>query len=126
MKLRQLFSGELGINSRLLAWFLAIALIPCGVIGLVSEFISARAMEKTVQRGLQVVGENKASAIDNFMRERRGDVALAGHLQFVINATNELGELLTKSSLDSPEYTMKSAPFRQIFSFYQDSYGYIN
>ncbi len=126
MRQPRLISAELGINSRLLVWFLAIALIPCGLIGMISEFISARAMKRTVQRGLMVMSENKAAAIDNFIRERRGDVSLAGHLQFVINATTQLGELLTKSSLDSPEYKTKSAPFRQIFSYYRDSYGYEN
>ena len=124
MKLRRRFSGEMGINSRLLAWFLAIALIPCGLIGLVGEFISSRAMEETVQRGLMVVSENKAAAIDSFIRERRGDVTLAGHLPFVVKATQELGEFLSNGSLDSADYKSKSASYRKLFAQYRDAYGY--
>ena len=60
--------GELGITSRLLVWFLAIALVPCGAIAVLIEVISSRANMKSIRQGLMLVAEYKAETIDTFMR----------------------------------------------------------
>ena len=116
--------GELGISARLLLWFLAIALIPCGMIAVVIELITSRAIETTVRHGLTVICENKVDAIDRFMGERRGDVVLAGRLQFVVAAVQALTTVLEKHELGDAEYARASASSRRLLSFYQDAYGY--
>ena len=126
MKRPQFLSKELGLSSRLLIWFLAIALIPCGLITLISEVVSTSSIEKTVRRGLIVASENKTTAIDNYIVERRGHASLAGNLPSVMNATRDLNELLSKVDRNSDEYKLKSAPFRRFFSKYRDTYGYEN
>jgi len=126
MKFPRLNTAELSIAARLLLWFLAIALIPCGILLGVIEYVSSVALEKTVRRNLQVIAAAKVSAIENYSRERRGDAAIAGRLPFVINATTRLSEVLRKEALDSPDYKKESASFRRVFSFYQDAYGYSN
>jgi methyl-accepting chemotaxis protein WspA len=121
-----LLPAELNITQRLLLWFLAISLIPCGVVTLVIDLMASRALEKTVRRGLTTIAEAKVAAIENFVSERRGDVALAGRLYFVIEATTRLPELVKSQGIDSPAYQKESAEYRKLFSYYQDNYGYSN
>jgi methyl-accepting chemotaxis protein WspA len=120
------FHVEPGIFARLLFWFLAIALIPCLILAIVIEAVTSAALERTLRRGLMVISESKAAAIESFVRERRRDVAVAGHLPFVTEAVDTLGNLLKSESIDSPAYKRASASHRQILSHYHDAYGYNN
>ena len=126
MNIKRLLPGELSISSRLLIWFLAIALVPCGVLTGVIETITSLALEKTVHHGLMVAAESKTAAIENYVRGRRSDVTVAGHLPFVAHATLALSEVLRKESMDSPGYKKESGSARQVFSHYRDAYGYSN
>ena len=126
MKLPRFFGVELSITGRLLCWFLAISLIPCLLLTGLIEYISSDSLEKSMRSGLMVIAEAKASAIDNFVRERRGDVTLAGHLQSVMGATTRLSELLKTEKMDSPAYKKESEPYRKVISYYKDAYGYSN
>jgi methyl-accepting chemotaxis protein WspA len=126
MKLPSLFRGELTISTRLLLWFLAIALLPCLTLTAVIEYISSQALERSVRRGLMVIAENKAAAIDTYTLARRADAEVAGHLVVVVEATTRLGAVLEKDKLDSPAYEKESAPYRQVLSNYRDAYGYEN
>src|SRR6478609_6192652 len=96
------FLRDMSISSRLLLWFLAISLIPCGILTAVVSYISTRSIERTVRRNLSVISEAKVAAIESFIRERRGDVSVAGRLPFLIAATRSLGEVVKKSGLESP------------------------
>ena len=102
MKIPILFGRELTISERLLAWFLAISLVPCSILTGVTEYITSAALETTVRRGLMVISESKAAAIESYLLERRGDVALAGHLPFVLEAITKLGELGKNELRKSP------------------------
>jgi len=126
MRLPRLTTGELGISGRLMLWFLAIALIPCGVLTGLIEYLSSAALDRSLRTGLMVVAEAKASAIDNFVRQRRGDVSLAGHLKTVVEAATRLSEVLKKEPLDSPAYKALAAPYRKVLAHYRDAYGYGN
>lgn len=126
MRLPQLFRREIGLTSRLLRWFLAIALIPCLAITLAIEYVSSQALDASVRRELLALGEARAMALDAFLRERRGDVTLAGHLKFIIEATRELKTILDTDQIDSPRYRELSEPYRRVMGFYQDAYGYNN
>jgi methyl-accepting chemotaxis protein WspA len=126
MNFSRILRSELSISSRLLVWFLAISLIPLGIMTLVVSYISTRSLEQTVRRGLSVISESKVAAIETFIRQRRGDATVAGHIPAVVAATRSLNELLKKSSIDSPEYEKESMKARGILSVYRDSYGYKN
>jgi methyl-accepting chemotaxis protein WspA len=126
MRPRRLIPGELSIVARLLAWFLAIALVPCGVLTAVIEYVTSDALERTVRRGLTVAADSKRSAIENFVAARRGDITLAGHLLSVIEATTHLDRLLKSEPINSPAYEKESAPYRKVFANYKDAYGYEN
>ncbi len=126
MKLPRIFSREPSISARLLFWFLTISLVPCAVVTGLIESITSSSLEKTVRRGLMVISDSKAAAIEEYVRNRRGDVTLAGHLTFVVNATVKLGEILKKEGFDSAQYKQESASARRIFARYRDAYGYSN
>jgi methyl-accepting chemotaxis protein WspA len=126
MRLRGLFPGELSITARLLFWFLVIALVPCAVLMATIDSLASRSIEQTVRRGLMVISEARVSAIEGFVNQRRGDVALAGRLQFVVEAMTRLPEVIKKEGFDSPAYKAAAAPYRKIFSYYRLSYGYSN
>lgn len=121
-----LLRRELSISGRLLLWFLAISLVPCAVVSALIEFVTSAALERTVRNGLMLVSEAKASEIENFVRERRGDVSLAGNLPFVIESVTKLGGLLRTETFGSPAYEKESDSFRKVFSRYRDAYGYSN
>ena len=119
-------SVEWTISGRLLAWFLAISLIPCGVLTTVISYISTRSLEKTVRRGLSVISESKTAAIEAFVRERRGDATVAGHMPSVIAAAKGLNALLDKESMDSEAHAKGSASVRRALETACDAYGYDN
>jgi methyl-accepting chemotaxis protein WspA len=126
MRLPRIVSGELGLSSRLLFWFLAISLIPLGLMTLVISYISTRSLEKTVRRGLSVISEAKIVEIETFIRERRDDAAVVGHMPFMIKATKELDALLKKSAMDSPEYRKASEEARSTLAYIHETCGYAN
>lgn len=126
MKMPRLFSGEMSLSARLLFWFLAIALIPCLILTGILEYMTSAALESSMKRGLMVISEAKSSAIESFVRARRGDATLSGHLPFVISATAKLTEVLKKETIDSTTYKEAAAPLRRILAYYRDSYGYRN
>ena len=116
----------MSISVRLLAWFLAMSLIPCGVLTGVISFISSRSLEKTVRRGLLVVSESKTAAIEAFVKERRGDSVVAGHLPSVVAATRALDGMGKPADDDSPEHVKAGEPARRALVHVRDAYGYSN
>ncbi len=126
MKLLSFLHGEQSIATRLRWWFIAIALVPCLLMTGIIEYVTSQALEKTVRRGLTINSEAKASAFDAFIRERRGDAHVAGHLPFVIDATTNLKALLKTKPRQSPEYKEAASKFTKVMSYYREAYGYEN
>ena len=117
---------QLSISSRLLLWFLAIAMIPCGLLTAFIGWTSARSLEVTVKRSLLVIAEDRTEAIENLIRERRADVAVVGQLPTVVSTVNNLQTLLKKSAIGSAEYQKETTALKQLFDHYRDAYGYQN
>src|SRR3954451_12954963 len=63
------FKGQT-INGRLLAWFLAISLIPCGILAGLTSWLSTRSLEDSVRRDLMVICDAKADELETYARER--------------------------------------------------------
>ena len=126
MQLPGFHAEGLSISGRLLLWFLAIALIPCLLLTGVFEYLSTSALDRSMRRGLQVISETKTEAIENFVKARRGDAALAGRLKFVVEAVNQLGAIVKREGIASEAYRRESATYRKFLSYYQDAYGYTN
>src|SRR6202035_771605 len=52
------------IANRLTLWFLAIAIVPCGILALVTYRMSERSIEDTIHRTLLVTAEQKTAQIE--------------------------------------------------------------
>ena len=126
MNLPSFLRGGHSIAHALRWWFILIALVPCLLLTGIMEYLTSQALDKTVRRGLTVIAEAKSAAFDAFIRERRGDAHVAGHLPFVIEATNKLGEVLKTKSLDSAEYRDAASKYSKVLSYYREAYGYEN
>lgn len=126
MRFPRIFRGELSIAGRLMAWFLAIALIPVGVTTLVIARLSTLSLEQTVRRELLVISEAKAAALETFVQERRRDVTVAGQSPSIINAARTLEAIIEKSGANSPEYEKAAGPVEEALSVYRDTYDYAN
>jgi len=70
MSIPRLSFKGLTINGRLLAWFLAISLIPCGILAALTSWLSTRVLEDSVRRGLMVVSDAKADEMETYGRKR--------------------------------------------------------
>ena len=126
MKFLNNLPGAQSISARLLRWFLAIALVPCALISGAIEYIASDSMERTVRRGLMVVAEDKAAALDNFIVSRRGDAYFAGRVPFVVDGMRDLRGILEHQAVGSPEYRRKADAIRKTLVHYRDAYGYDN
>ena len=59
---------RLSITTRLMLWFLAISLIPCSVLTLVSNYLSVRSLERSVRSQLASISSAKTIQLERFIR----------------------------------------------------------
>ena len=126
MNLPSFLNGGHSIAAHCCWWFIVIALVPCLLLTGIMEYLTSQALDKTVRRGLLVIAEAKSAAFDAFIRERRGDAHVAGHLPSVIDATKQLIEILKTKSLDSAEYHAAASKYTKVLNYYREAYGYEN
>ena len=113
------------ISAHLLFFFLCISLIPCGVLTLLTQAISAQSLEKTIRRNLLAISEARTLQLERFIQERRGDLAILGRSPSVMEAAQKLAELRTAGP-GSPEHAAVSERARQVLSGFIETYGYQN
>ena len=126
--MRSLLGGsrELSISSRLLLTFLAIAMIPCGVLTALIGWISARSLEDSSRRSLLMIAENRVEAIENLAKERRADVAVASQLPTVATSTRNLRSILKQGSTETEEYKKEIPGLKSLFDLFSETYSYHN
>ncbi|QEH31892.1 Methyl-accepting chemotaxis protein PctA [Aquisphaera giovannonii] len=117
---------RLSIKFRLMLWFLAISLIPCLILTLINNYLSVRSLERSVRSQLLSVAASKITQLDNFIRERRGDIAVISQAPRTVQVTEELSTALARGTLAEPARREKEALFRQSAGHYMEAYGYAN
>ena len=85
------FKGQT-INGRLLAWFLAISLIPCGILAGLTSWLSTRALEDSVRRDLMVICDAKADELETYARERLRRVTGVTRIPSMVQAVTRLDD----------------------------------
>src|SRR5262245_3871651 len=103
LRLRSLFDRP-GIATLLLVGFLAISLIPCGILTAVATNIARRSLEYTVRQRLLTLSDAKTSQLESFVKERRGDALVLGRSPALVELIPQLEEILRTRKADSPEY----------------------
>jgi len=114
------------IASRLLFWFLVIALVPSVILTAVTTYLSRRSVEISVHERLMVISDAKTTQLENFMRERRADVAVLGQAPPVVASVARLGELVKEGKQDTPEFAHEADTFRPGLGTFAHAYGYPN
>src|SRR5208337_3480637 len=89
---------RLSITKRLMLWFLAISLIPCSLLTLVNNYLSVRSLQRSVRGQLASISSAKTIELDNFIRERRGDIAVLSQAPRTIQTTEDLQGVLTEAA----------------------------
>ncbi|WP_406699528.1 methyl-accepting chemotaxis protein [Singulisphaera sp. Ch08] len=126
MNLRLPSLSSASIASRLLFWFLAIALVPSIILTAVTSYLSRRSVEISVHDRLMVIADAKTTQLENFIRERRGDVAVLGQAPAVVTAVTRLSELVKTGKRDTDEYRRDAEVMRTGLGVFAHSYGYPN
>jgi methyl-accepting chemotaxis protein WspA len=114
------------IAVRLLLWFLAISLIPCGVLTVVMYWISTRSLEQSVRRSLMVISEAKATELETFALERMRDAIALARAPSVVTAVTELNEAARAGPVDTPAYRGLVERHRTYLAYFADAFGYPN
>ena len=112
---------RLSITTRLMIWFLAISLIPCSVLTLVNNYLSVRSLERSVRSQLVSISSAKTIELDNFVRERRGDIAVLSQAPRTIQSTEDLQGVLTESARLQKQKEFQPTAFNRM-----EAYGYAN
>jgi signal transduction histidine kinase len=112
------------IGSRLLGWFLLLALLPLGVLALLSASRSARSLEEDVRLHLAALAEQKAAHVEKYAAERQRDVAVLSREAAVAEALSTLAAVFHRSGLRSPEYRQAADAMRPYFQSLIEVSGY--
>jgi methyl-accepting chemotaxis protein WspA len=72
--------SRLGIATRLMIAFLAISLVPCILVTYLANRLASQSLEKGLRSRLLAISAAKSSELDNFIRERQGNLAVLGQL----------------------------------------------
>ena len=116
--------SKLGVMSRLMLWFLVIALIPCILMTVVTNRLSMWSLEKTLRGRLVAITAFKGAELDSFAREREGDMTVLSQIDATRDAIEELTKDLDgRATVDAAAVARRTLPGVQIFC---DAYGYEN
>ncbi|AGA28994.1 methyl-accepting chemotaxis protein [Singulisphaera acidiphila] len=126
MNLRLPSLASANIASRLLFWFLAIALVPSIILTVVTAYLSRRSVEISVHDRLMVIADAKTTQLENFIRERRGDVAVLGQAPAVVTAVARLSELAKTGKRATDEYRREADAIRAGLGVFAHAYNYPN
>lgn len=126
MNLRLPSLASANIASRLLFWFLAIALVPSIILTVVTAYLSRRSVEISVHDRLMVIADAKTTQLENFIRERRGDVAVLGQAPAVVTAVARISELAKTGKRETDEYRREADAIRAGLGVFAHAYNYPN
>ena len=112
------------INSRLLGWFLLLALLPLGVLAFLSVSRSARSLEEDVRIHMAALAEQKAAHVEKYAIERQRDVTLLSREPTVIEALSTLTSVFVRFGLRSREYADAAGAVRPYFQNLVEVSGY--
>src|SRR5439155_12334088 len=87
---------NLRIADRLTFWFLAISIVPCALLALVTYRLSESSIEEAIHRTLLVTAEQKAAQIDTYATERIRNIAAVSHTTSIVWAWEYLTATLAK------------------------------
>ncbi|MCG8550036.1 MAG: methyl-accepting chemotaxis protein [Desulfobacterales bacterium] len=130
---------DINLGIKLVCSFLAVGIIPLGILGVISLNLSTKALERTAFNQLEAVREIKKFQIESFFQERIGDIKVLANNPFTKNAAKALEQAFnsaggvqskrfigkTGESYDAPEsYKKVHDIYFKTFKHYMEQYGY--
>ena len=120
------FFRNLPITTKLVLWFLFVALVPLAIATKISYDSSRSALVDEITNSLFAVADNKANQIETYLREKARNVTTLSYTADIIDALEKFDETLSKHGAYSPEYIAVDNEFRPFFTYYQKSSDYHN
>jgi signal transduction histidine kinase/DNA-binding response OmpR family regulator len=115
---------NLKIADRLTFWFLAISIVPCSVLALVTYRLSESSIEESIHRKLLVAAEQKAAQIETYATERIRSIVAVSHTRSVVGACEDLTYAIARYGAASPAYAKAEEAHRSIMTYLAGAYGY--
>jgi methyl-accepting chemotaxis protein WspA len=126
MSLRSLLPDRNSIATRLAAWFLLIALVPCVFLLAVTAYFSRQSLRETVRQRLMVICDAKAAQLEEYLTERKADARVLLNAPGFIDAAGRLGGLLKAGKGSSDEYRAEAETVRPRLAAFADANSYAN
>ncbi|WP_240907311.1 methyl-accepting chemotaxis protein [Paludisphaera rhizosphaerae] len=116
--------SRMGIGPRLMLGFLTISLIPCALLTYIANGLATESLEKGLRNQLQTVAASRAQDLNNFIRERQGNLTVLGQLVATQTAAQDMSKALAANDEAAAEAVRRrSEPSMRLFC---DTYGYEN
>ncbi|TWU26614.1 Methyl-accepting chemotaxis protein I [Novipirellula galeiformis] len=105
---------------RLIAWFLAISLVPMAIVALLAHISAEHALRKQIESHLWATADSKSLQINTFFQERIDDVATLSKIPDVANAL----EILSINDADASDAVAARASMRSLSKSYLEGIRY--
>jgi len=130
---------DIKIGVKLVFSYLAVGIIPLGVLGILSGSLSTKALEHSAFNQLEAVREIKKFQIEGFFQERIGDIKVLANNPFTKSAAKALEQAFNRAGgvasnrfigktgeiYDAPDsYKRIHDHYFDIFKYYMEQYGY--
>jgi signal transduction histidine kinase len=121
------------IASRLAAWFLLIALIPCGILTFLLYVISSFQIDQATRRNYLVIAESKTAQLEALAKEKIRSVEALSRSPTIVDATTSLAAAFSTTNLGagrasnrakSPTVGRLTAQYRNSLSLAAHAYHY--
>jgi PAS domain S-box-containing protein len=108
----------LSIASRLLAWFLVMALLPLAVVTVVTYVVSQRVLKQEISNQVQTLADSKGNQIEDYVDRRRKETYLLTQTMFVLEGLTRAKRAATIDEADTAA--------RPLFENYAREAGYLD
>ncbi|MBA3534293.1 MAG: response regulator [Ardenticatenales bacterium] len=121
-----LLPQKTSIATRLLGWFLIIALVPLFLVTALTYLISVNSLQQQVTNNLVAIADSKANQIETYARERRRNVTSLAQMPTIVESLESLQEIYATDGIDSPGYQVIKEDLQPFLESYIQESGYDN
>lgn len=104
--------------------FLAIGLIPLGLVTYVTYRYAEDALRREVTNGLFAIAKRQSNQIETYLREREKDAAALARGFTIVAAAEQYDRAFRAGGPNSQEYLKVDSAFRPFITHLQQSFGY--
>jgi len=112
------------IGSRLLTWFLLLALVPLISVIYFYHTISEESLTREIRRGLLAVGNSKVHEIESLAQKIKKDMSFLSHSKDTISHLENIDGVFREYGPGSPEYQNIDKQIRPNWEYFIRNYGY--